>query len=618
MSDQDKNLNDTSDEVGLIIGGDDTSDIKKKLNEEIEKEKAPKKLEKKPEEESPKEKKGDNFCKQLLLTFQSMIAGKGKGGYHPKFIERREMRNLIEDHSPIFYDASIQKLHTSFPEHIYSIYKELKKLEILFEELLKEPEDIDYSKPIFFLEYVNGLLKDPDRIFLKEIDDQYFENLIGKEENPEEKLKERLKELENRIEEVNKSAILHYTSYIEKIITIMQYPFIQFFQVFDKHFSTEKDYRPKFQPVFGRVGSSEIRTLNSYFLSVDSENIPENYSIHFDHIIEDIKMKVAATVQFDEDEDISPSERKKQEDELKAKLAKYDFTSQQLNYIFTQIQELNKKKILEALVKLMTDDFEYTPPRPPRKEGFLYKKYLTMTHDKILFNYRQSFEKIKEAIIQGEILKFFSISNLSELMYIENYEESINQNLESRGMHGFQYVLLSAIYKSFTVKVYDAVIRKIINLIQIEGNFIKKREGQFFSDSYYQFDKEVEKFKLLENDFKEAEADIGEILRFANGEIKEPGFLPVIERKVREQEGRIIDAITDGVKLYIILFEHMQMIKNDWLGQNKPTMLANVKSISGTGNKRFFDGLSKSIDLIEKFLDLASRFSVMESIIKKD
>ncbi len=548
----------------------------------------------------------------LFMRFISFFIGMFSREQTPqssKFLAKRELKSILNQFSPLFYDFNIKKVRTTFPEYIYSFYTQLKSLDNIFLEVFQDESQIDFTQKIFFLEFVDQLLADGDRIALESVNESYFEEIISRGKNPTDTLDTKLKDLKNQIEQNNRQAIIHYTSYFEKLIYLSQFSFVSFFKIFDLQFSDAMDYKPKFQPVFGDTGSIGMMQLNTQFQLIDFPTIPENILIHFDEILTMLKAKK----EKENDLNPQPISKKKVSDEdfVAPRLAKIKFSSINLVDVVARIFILNKKEILDTLIKVMTDNYDYEPSRPTKKEGILYNRYIKLTMAKKRFEFEKSYGKIKAEIIQNEILKFFKIATLSELMVIENYTEDVHKKLVNKGMDGFLYVQIASVYKTFHHKLYETTLRKFINVLLVEGDFINKREQRFFSEAYYGLDKSLEDFNDLDNDLTDIEGDVGQIIRYADGEVPAAGYQALIARKLIGLESQMGQTLKKGLKDLRSLRNQLEAAIKDWRG-TKPQSIANVKTIAGSGNRTFFTGLIQAKETVEKFLDIMDSYPVMQ------
>ncbi len=559
---------------------------------------------------TPKKKQKISLFMRFIYFFVGLFSTEQtpKSG---KFLAKRELKSVLNQFSPLFYDFNIRKTRITFPEYIYGLYKQLKTLANIFFEVFQEENQIDFTHKIFFLEFVDQLLADGDRISLESVNEGYFEEIISREKNPTDVLEAKLKELKNQIEQNNRQAIIHYTSYFEKLIYLSQFSFVSFFKIFDPQFSDAIDYKPKFQPIFGETGSIGTMQLNTQFQLIDSPIIPENILIHFDDILTMLKAKKEKEMDIEHQTPTGKKKKVSDEDFVVPRLAKVKFSSINLVDLVSRIFVLNKKKVLDALIKLMTDNYGYEPSMPTKKEATLYNRYIKLTMAKKRFEFEKSYGRIKAEVVQNEILKFFKISTLSELLIIENYTEDVSQKLSGKGLEGFIYAQIASVYKTFYHKLYDTTLRKFINVLLVEGDFINKREQRFFSEAYYGFDKSIEDFNDLDSDLTDTEGDVGQIIRYADGEGPTAGYQALIARKLIDLEARMGKTIKEGIKGLRSLREQLEAATNDWRG-TKPQSLANIKSIAGSGNRSFFTGLIQAKETIEKFIEIMDSYAVMQ------
>ncbi len=581
---------------------------REKLQNALEKQK---KVEEVPQEKkdieppSPKKQKVQEkhipFILKIIYFLQALLFGK-KTPYTNKFLIKRELKKLIYNFDPIFYDVNIQKLNESFPYYIHDIYQNLRKFTGLFKEVFIQDQEIHFDEDILFVDFIENLLKSDDKMLIDSVNNSYFREIIATEQNPEQILNQKLKKVREQLEQYNQQTIIQYTKNLEKFLLLTQFSFIKFFQIFDKHFTNDIHYRPKFQPVFGAGEVEQIKELNSFLLTIDFDSVPENILMHLDNIIDLMRIRIKDRLQ---DKEISIEQKNK----LEMKLDEFSYKSQSIKDLNEMITKINKKKILEAIIKLMTDNFDYESSHKPKREGLLFKRYIKIIGAKKLQLYKKSYESIKKGVIQKQVLDFFGISDLSELISIENYNDEIKQQLEEKGVGGFDYVLIISIHKTFYEKVYKPTMSKIINLLLVEGDFIKKREHANFSEAYYQVDKTMEKFQLLQSEIEKGERDMGSIIKFAYATTVEAGFHTIVQRKIGELEGKINDIFTELISQYEIISQHLASALEDAKSSN-PQFVANMKTIGSTGNKTFINNAIKSADILKKLIELMHALSI--------
>ncbi|MDH5680050.1 MAG: DUF5312 domain-containing protein [Spirochaetota bacterium] len=543
---------------------------------------------------------------RMIYFFQALFFGK-KTPHNSRFLLKREMKAVIESFNPVFYDFNIQKIKENFPEYIYSIYKGLQSLAHIFEELFREEKDLDFTKRIFFLELVDQLLSDSDKKLLDSINEDYFQQIIAQEPYPEEALNKRLNELRNNLERSDKQVILQYTAEVEKFLYLFRFPFSNFFKVFDSHFTVEASYKPKFQPVFGDKGIEEIKKLDEYFRLIDFDRIAENIFVHIDQTVNDIKDSLKP--KEDDGKDKSKDKKPPQTDIP----VKYKYSSDSLRDLHGKLSRLNKKKILESMIKLMTEQFDYEPGDVKYKGGLIFKQYLKLTLAKKMFLFRQSFDRIKAEIVQREILMFFEVSSLDELQSIQNYSTEVNDKLTAKGTGGLHYVIISAIFKTFYEKMYKPQVKPFVNILLIEGEFIKKHESTLFAEAYYGIERVMEQFHNMEFNISTGEGDMNDILRFANGGMPEGTFLTLVQRKIGDLETKIRKNIVDGCNHYKSILEHTKMALEDMDSGTRPKFVSNVKIMAS--KKEFVLGLQKGVERLAKILDLIMGFQVMQGSV---
>ncbi|MDH4127393.1 MAG: DUF5312 domain-containing protein [Spirochaetota bacterium] len=584
---------------------------RKKLQEALKKDKESQAEKEKEDDKQPtldttkQIKKEETLCIRTLQFLQALFFGK-KSAHSSKFFLKREMLAVIDGFSPLFYDNKIQKIKVNFPEYIYQIYKQLKQFDNLFEEIFLEDAEINFNSDILFLNFVDSLLTDDDKIFLESINKNYFFDIISKEQNSEETFKEKLNELKSRIEKYNKLTIMQYTSYFERLIILSQYGFYGFFKIFDPHFSEDPNYKPNFNPIFGDKGVRELQKINNYLILIDFQNIPENILIHLNNIINALYKKL-------ELKKIDSEGKEKHEEHLdklynRLKSYKPNFIPE----LIQKINDLNNKNIIDALIKVMTDNYEYKPSVIPKKEGFLLKRYIKLTIAKKWFQLKRSYNEIKANIIQDKIMSFFNVTSVMELSKIENYNGEISEKLVEKGLEGFRYVQLLSIFKTFYEKMYDNDIRKKINKLLVEGDFLKKREQSLFSEAYYTLDKVIESLSAIESELREEEKDVGQILRFSRGEIPDSGYQIVIQRKLSDLEIRINNILKDGMQHYKTILDNLKLAIDDWK-TSKPQYISNIKTVAGSSNKSFLNDVIKAEANISYFIELVYSFGILQN-----
>ncbi len=526
------------------------------------------------------------------------------------FFKKMHTKKTIEEFNYIFYESNIQKIRESFPEYIYKIYNSLNNLKMLFKELFIKEKNIDYYNDIFLFYFIDNLLIKEDKQVLDSMDIEYFKNIASDENKGTKTLEEDLCKLKERIIENNELAIYHYTSYFEKLIQILDFDFISFFKTFDPGFK-EHNYSPKFQPIFGKLDLDKIKNLDSFLKIIDFDSIPENVLLHFNESINALKTSI-------ENKLTKKDTKNKLEIAPKTFLKTIESVNRKdIEELHKTIYNLNKKKIIEALIRLVSHDFEYVSPAKTPKEKYIFKKYIKLTLEKKRFIYLKTYMDVEFALMKQKLLNFLNLSSEEQLPTVNNYNHKTNEKLAERGCYGFKNILLVILYKSFYELLYKDEISRTIKKLLIEGNFINRHEHSLFSTVYYNLSKTNDQFINFATEVGEGEKDMGQILRFAWGEISDPNFLVIVSKKIVEVDYNFKKIIQEGLKSYNKILFYIKWCINDWKKQN-PTLLSNARIIGSSGNRTLFNSTVKASEKLENLIKIINSIPQLSSLLKSD
>ncbi|MDH4127744.1 MAG: DUF5312 domain-containing protein [Spirochaetota bacterium] len=542
---------------------------------------------------------------RLYYFIKTLFFG-SKTPYTSKFFIKREIKTILENFSPSFYDFRLQKVKINLATYVYEIYVYLRELVSLFKEVFQRENEINFNLDIFYLSFTDNLLSEEAKNLLNSIDEEYFIEVVTNEENPDDVIKEKLDELKGSIEYFNNmQAIIHYTLFFERLLLLSQFNFKSFFCEFDPQFSEEYSYEPKFQAIYKTNDILGIKKLASHIKLIDFEVIPKNVLIHFDQTIGDMKKKIETQLAEDKSED---NVNKEYLSKLLSRLQVHN--SKKLSDIHQKIYKLYKENILESIVKIVTKDYMFEPSLLEKKDKLLFRQYLRLVLAKKRYINNMVYQKIKDTLTLNEVLNYFNISSPDELLQVKNYTQQTSDVLVEKGNTGLSYVLVVSMFKTYYEKRYKGTISKFINNLLVKGDFIDKKEHVVFSEASYDLEKTINNFFSLDSEISSGEKDFGQILRYVQGTISDNRFRDVIEKKIHDTDSRIRKILKDALGQYGILLNFIRLCIEDWKKSSTPKLISNIKSIAGPG-RDFYYHLVRSEESLNQFLKIITK--IMEN-----
>ncbi len=602
-----------------------------------------------------KQKVKINIWDRIVLWFKNLFGGLTA---QYKYLTKKELKrakNIIQNFSPLFYyfkdpNSVKPRITKDFAQSIYSLYSTFYKIYKLFEDAVKEEEEINIEDESFFVKYETDLVSDAAKAILERLSKRRIYELYDHHDNARITVEKELNNFKNEIESSDYKNIETYSEIFEVILLLRNVDFESFFRLFDKNFVPSIKYKPDIK---NNIYVNELREcddflkdLNMYLKTISNANLPENVAIHFDSVMNSIKyeteeekkenqfpdeditltiddesLKKAEEVLEENVEEIKKEEEETKDEEDKEKFKKYEdirITSKSIKDFLKTVKIFVKSEIITAMVKYVYQDASYESKSIPLSNSF-FEKYLNVISYRILEIANTSEQLVKDKHLKENIKSLFNIKDDTDINinYIDNYNPIINKKLEQRKLKPFSHNKAIALIRMFFERHYFKYMTDAIDKLVVEGEFSDKSNGTDFSNSIYELEDDLKSINQFKTMMSESES-VKNLLRGLNA----PGSLDSSQRNLLSNKISEIDTTAKNIiESTLPKLLHIQNILDRALEDAKtknPTYIYNIKTINSLANKSYLNQLTNISNKIKQFLNIMKNFHlVTKSQLKK-
>ncbi len=588
-----------------------------------------------------------NLWDRIVLWFKGIFGGISS---QYKYLTKKELKrakNIIQNFSPLFYqfkdpNSVKPRITRDFAQTIYSIYSIYIKIYKLFEDAVKEEEDIDVEDDSFFIKYETELVSDTAKSIMERLTKRRIYELFDHHDNARLTIEKELHNFKSEIEASDYKNIETYSEVFEVILLLRNVDFDSFFKLFDKNFVMSVKYKPVIK---NNVYVNELRECNNflkdlsmYLKTISNVNMPENVAIHFDSVMSSIKSKtdelneenefpednIILTLDEDSvqntnevvDEDAkelekSDSENKEEKEERFKKYENINISSKTIKDFLKTIRTFVKSEIISSLVKYVYQDATFESISIPLSNSF-FEKYLSVVSYRVTEIANISEQLVKDKHLKENIKSLFNIQDDSDINinYIGNYNPILNKKLEQRKLKTFSHTKAIALIRMFFERHYFKYMTEIMDKLVVEGEFSDKTSGTEFSNSIYELEDDLKNINLFKTMMTESES-VKNLLRGLNA----AGSLDSSQRNMLSNKISEIDAEAKNIIESVLpKLLHIQNILERAVDDSKsknPSYVYNIKTINGLANKAYINQLKNIAGKIKQFLNIMRNFHLV-------
>ncbi len=492
---------------------------------------------------------------------------------------RKHMGNLGVD----FYNFKSGGINADFAFYLLEIYRGVFPVYLFFHNPQNESFYENYLNAFF-----ENLMEDSAKQALALLSQDALEKMFY-----DESIADKREALNKRLKDFTDSFKGNTLKNIQTALIPLEQMAV-FYQEFD------------FQSFFSLFGKFENHKLSVSFQQIDSEKVLP------------FLKSLGALCKMITEQDLNSLAQKALEIANKKMAAKgfqdasHQLPIEQINKGLMMIRKLIKLDIIDSMLQYITLNEKEISGFLRFKKALLnrYQTLITQNTTKI-FNEMEE-QKSREFLIR-HIHEFFGIRTEGDLDFHPIYNNEIKRYLSTQDIKSFEHLKPLCILNSFFKKYFDTHIREVVNTIVVKGNFIKKQEGEEFSACYYQLDDSIQKLSsLLHSEMTPSERIKNPVLEML---VSKKELTPVEKKTVKEKLGQydyqIQNYIEKIVDLFFDLFQFLEEIKGDW-GKKHPSVLANLKNLSGIRHMSFMAALEESMGQLETFFNIIGNFIVIK------
>ncbi len=544
-----------------------------------------------------------DFLKRIFL-------GKEAIKYLNQQKELRTIKMVLTNFGGGFYNFEDDLLTELFPSYMFRIYLPLFMLHMLFEEVMAPDETLNLEQTNFFLEFMYGLLSDETKKVMKGFSREKLAELYENSEDAEATIREGLEEFENYLYKNDRENILVHSEVFEKLLQIYQQDFKFIFKVFSTDFDFDIHNRPSFHP--GNTGTTgllidRLRDLNSHLYLANGLQVPENVFYHFTETLSQVKERIAKEQERIEndlesllDEDDASSEASLKPT-INPKYTSIDLTSPVLQELLSDIQNLNKSKAVDYIVRYYTQHYDYTTKKAPFSPYF-YNRYVEMIRYRIEHTFTLIHKEITADKIIKQICDFFEMPTLNGLMYVQNYDEPMNIRFAKKQLPLYSQVMKTALLKTYFHKKFTET-KKNLDMIMVEADFVDRPRGKDFSEEYASFLRTMEELQSFEKELADNKDTQKGMMRFISGVWGDKQYRNTITNKIRDIDDHARIITGQAYENLSKVREYIEECLAD-LRTPTPSLLGNAKTIGGVQHKTMIAQLFRNVEEMKRFLTL--------------
>jgi hypothetical protein len=489
---------------------------------------------------------------------------------------------------PPIYNYSNRRVTRFYAYKIYDLYLRLIGFRQLFERTLGDPKiwdnpNIKRAAVEVFFEKMAGINSD-------EVNARFGEDGLART----------LAEFDNAksaTDTVNKAVYAYLFSIDKELIDqinrsytnlvyfqrLAEYDFLQLFRRFDSDFTPASS--PSFMDIPGEALLSYLKDLEENILQID---------LSMDSVAVFQKLQQTALL-------VNGDALVANDTDVRIDMSVLNDEGKLTNTVILLIEalkELMMKKFNTLLIQVIKNDPTYGPSIVHTRYD-LYKIYCEVLEKRVTLQVKKIMKERRNKKIE-DILKM----NFPDFQWVGVCTASLSEKLEMNGFTPFLYFYHLALVSSFLRHFYEELIKSVLNIVLLNGNFMETHFKKTCSDNFYGLEAYHEEYKTFMEELG-VEGVLGKKLMalLARKDENQADYRKVVERNILSINGRSGEMFDKFFALFQVLLEIVNKIFTD-VDAKPPKNIRNIRGIGGLKNSRLMNAIEKSFHAMNQIKEL--------------
>jgi hypothetical protein len=194
--------------------------------------------------------------------------------------------------------------------------------------------------------------------------------------------------------------------------------------------------------------------------------------------------------------------------------------------------------------------------------------------------------------------------NFPDFQWIGVCTENLSAKLEQSGFTQFLYFYHLALVASFMRHFYEDLIKNVLNIVLLNGNFLETHFKKSCSDTFYGLESFHVEYTAFMGELG-VEGPLGKKLMalLSKKDENQTDYHKVVERNILTINGRSGEMFDKFYALFQVLLDIVNKIFTD-VDAKPPKNIRNIRGIGGLKNSRLMNAIEKSFHAMNQVKEL--------------